>query len=179
MPTSVAESGVESGNNSDSETGNDSANAGHSEGSDRPSQMHSNASDCPTATFGEETPLVEIQGFFRPIELWIMRIFIFIHSVDIDSDRCSSSLATMLPWGARKETYLQYHVDIDVRPGEFVMRSLFTEFCQQAERKIESVLCEPPVSAGRISIIQCDSNCSILTICSHAGEAPVEIAPTR
>ncbi|BES98592.1 furry homolog (Drosophila) [Nesidiocoris tenuis] len=110
----IDESGVESGNNSDSETGNDSANAGHSEGSDRPSQMHSNASDCPTATF------------------------------DIDSDRCSSSLATMLPWGARKETYLQYHVDIDVRPGEFVMRSLFTEFCQQAERKIESVLCEPP-----------------------------------
>jgi len=33
-----------------------------------------------------------------------------------------------------------------IRPGEFVMRVLFAEFTSQAEKKIESVMLEPPVS---------------------------------
>lgn len=62
-----------------------------------------------------------------------------------ESDRGTSSTVTMLPWGAHKERS-PLHVDVDIRPGEFVMRSLFTEFTIQAERKIEAVLAEPQVS---------------------------------
>lgn len=54
----------------------------------------------------------------------------------------------MLPWGAHKERspYLTcVNVDINIRPGEFVMRTLFAEFTIQAEKKIESVMADPPV----------------------------------
>lgn len=56
---------------------------------------------------------------------------------------------TMLPWGAHKERSLYptcVNVDINIRPGEFVMRTLFAEFTVQAEKKIESVMVDPPVS---------------------------------
>ncbi|KAE8748600.1 furry [Frankliniella occidentalis] len=54
---------------------------------------------------------------------------------------------TMLPWGAHKERSSYptcVNVDINIRPGEFVMRTLFAEFTIQAEKKIESVLADPP-----------------------------------
>lgn len=35
---------------------------------------------------------------------------------------------------------------MDIKPGEFVMRSLFADFTIQAERKIEAVMSEPLVS---------------------------------
>jgi len=38
-------------------------------------------------------------------------------------------------------------IDAKVRPGEFVMRILFAEFTSLAEKKIEIVMMEPPVSA--------------------------------
>lgn len=50
----------------------------------------------------------------------------------------------MLPWGAHKERTSQ-HLDLDIRPGEFVMKTLFTEFTIQADRKIEAVLAESQV----------------------------------
>ncbi|KAG8224236.1 hypothetical protein J437_LFUL002692 [Ladona fulva] len=56
-----------------------------------------------------------------------------------------------LPWGARKDrgaatagAGLLGAADMDARPGEFVMRTLFAEFTLQAERKIEAVMAEPP-----------------------------------
>ncbi|XP_034255121.1 protein furry-like isoform X2 [Thrips palmi] len=54
---------------------------------------------------------------------------------------------TMLPWGAHKERSPYptcVNVDINIRPGEFVMRTLFAEFTIQAEKKIESVMGDPP-----------------------------------
>ncbi|XP_046390276.1 protein furry [Ischnura elegans] len=55
-----------------------------------------------------------------------------------------------LPWGARKDrgaagpgAGLLGPTDMDARPGEFVMRTLFAEFTVQAERKIEAVMSEP------------------------------------
>lgn len=51
---------------------------------------------------------------------------------------------SMLPWGAHKGPVMTAP-DSDLRPGEFVMRLLFTEFTVQAERKMESVMAEPLV----------------------------------
>lgn len=39
-------------------------------------------------------------------------------------------------------------IDTDIKPGEFVLRTLFAEFAVQAEKKIDSVLAEPLVSAA-------------------------------
>lgn len=54
---------------------------------------------------------------------------------------------TMLPWGAHKErpSHPPVAVDTDLKPGEFVMRTLFVEFTIQAERKMEIVMTEPLV----------------------------------
>lgn len=51
----------------------------------------------------------------------------------------------MLPWGSHKGP-IMLPPDSDLRPGEFVMRLLFTEFTVQAERKMEAVMAEPQVS---------------------------------
>ncbi|XP_035429340.2 protein furry isoform X5 [Spodoptera frugiperda] len=48
---------------------------------------------------------------------------------------------SMLPWGGHKGPVPP--ADNDLRPGEFVMRLLFTEFTVQAERKMEAVMAEP------------------------------------
>lgn len=50
----------------------------------------------------------------------------------------------MLPWGPHKGPVMQ-PPDSDLRPGEFVMRLLFTEFTVQAERKMEAVMAEAQV----------------------------------
>ncbi|CAH0545977.1 unnamed protein product [Brassicogethes aeneus] len=66
--------------------------------------------------------------------------------------RCSNIVAVLnrgmlLPWGAQKERIPQIisgsNVDVDIRPGEFVMRNLFGIFTILAEKKIEFVLTEP------------------------------------
>ncbi|XP_022206619.2 protein furry homolog-like [Nilaparvata lugens] len=52
----------------------------------------------------------------------------------------------MLPWGAAKERSVHptsVSLDADIRPGEFVMRTLFADFTLQAEKKMEAVLAEP------------------------------------
>ncbi|CAH2001764.1 unnamed protein product [Acanthoscelides obtectus] len=50
----------------------------------------------------------------------------------------------ILPWGAQKERPAQSgHIADDIRPGEFVMRSLFADFTVLAEKKIENVMTEP------------------------------------
>ena len=52
----------------------------------------------------------------------------------------------MLPWGAPKERTRfpsSVHIETDIKPGEFVMRTLFAEFTITAERKITLVMSEP------------------------------------
>lgn len=52
-----------------------------------------------------------------------------------------------MPWGAHKERspYLPcVNIDMDIRPGEYVMRTLFADFTIQAEKKMETVMTEPP-----------------------------------
>jgi len=49
----------------------------------------------------------------------------------------------VLPWGAHKERSPFPNVDTDIKPGEYVMRTLFADFTVQAERKIEEVMIEP------------------------------------
>ena len=49
----------------------------------------------------------------------------------------------VLPWGAPRERSRfpsSFNIDTDIRPGEFVMRTLFAEFTVQAEKKINSVV---------------------------------------
>lgn len=50
----------------------------------------------------------------------------------------------MLPWGPYKGPVIP-STEPDLRPGEYVMRLLFTEFTVQAERKMEAVMAEPLV----------------------------------
>lgn len=66
------------------------------------------------------------------------------------------SRGTMLPWGVHKErpNLPQLTLDTDMRPGEFVMCSLFIEFTVQAEKKIEFVMSEPLVSIYTFFIAQ-------------------------
>lgn len=52
-------------------------------------------------------------------------------------------MTVLLPWGAQKETMKpQQTGDMDLRPGEFVMQSLFADFTAQAEKKMEAVMTE-------------------------------------
>jgi len=53
------------------------------------------------------------------------------------------SVITVLPWGAHKERSPFPNVDTDIKPGEYVMRTLFADFTVQAERKMEEVMIEP------------------------------------
>jgi len=55
---------------------------------------------------------------------------------------------TILPWGAvRERNYFPdtIHISPNVKPGEFVLQTLFAEFCTVAEKKIDAVL-DVPVS---------------------------------
>lgn len=56
----------------------------------------------------------------------------------------NSFKGTLLPWGATKDRSTHPSagpsIDMDIRPGEFVMRTLFADFTLQSERKIESVM---------------------------------------
>ncbi|CAH1170054.1 unnamed protein product [Phaedon cochleariae] len=59
----------------------------------------------------------------------------------------------VLPWGAQKEriSYSGQYMELDMRPGEFVMRNLFADFTVLAEKKIESVMTEPQVMEKPLS----------------------------
>lgn len=41
-------------------------------------------------------------------------------------------------------------IDPELKPGEFVIKSLFAEFAVLAEKKIEMVMAEPLVSLPRV-----------------------------
>lgn len=55
-----------------------------------------------------------------------------------------TNAGSMLPWGSHKGPVIP-PPDSELRPGELVMRLLFTEFTVQAERKMEAVMAEPLV----------------------------------
>lgn len=58
------------------------------------------------------------------------------------------AVPSLLPWGAKKERQQfppNINVETDLRPGEFVMRTLFAEFTIMAEKKIDAVMQEPMV----------------------------------
>lgn len=62
------------------------------------------------------------------------------------SGNAGGQASALLPWGARKERAqfpATVHVDTDLRPGEFVMRTLFAEFTVMADKKIEAVMQDP------------------------------------
>ena len=55
----------------------------------------------------------------------------------------ASSGTQVLPWGAPRERSRfpsSFNIDTDIRPGEFVMRTLFAEFTVQADKKIGAVM---------------------------------------
>lgn len=74
-----------------------------------------------------------------------------MHSLKVDV----ASKGTLLPWGVHKErcpnTTAGLNIDMDIRPGEFVMQSLFADFTLQAEKKIEAVMLE--AQAIRITFV--------------------------
>ena len=63
----------------------------------------------------------------------LCQIFIFVDdTVPPTFDRLTSS--QVLPWGAPKERSRfpsSFNIETDIRPGEFVMRTLFAEFTVQ------------------------------------------------
>lgn len=67
-----------------------------------------------------------------------------------------------LPWGTQTRSSIaatsgiidmQAAGDSALRPGEIVMRTLFADFTQQTEKKIEAVMLEPSVSRRDKQII--------------------------
>lgn len=86
-------------------------------------------------------------------------IYFFVHSrTELDSVRLTNSSSnrhSLLPWGTQSRSCIaatsgiidmQTSADGTLRPGEIVMRTLFADFTQQAEKKIEGVMLELTVS---------------------------------
>ncbi|EFN81826.1 Protein furry-like protein-like [Harpegnathos saltator] len=74
-------------------------------------------------------------------------VSIYTASTSVSGNESSSSrvsaITVVLPWGAQKETVKPQQIgDMDLRPGEYVMRILFAEFTSQAEKKMEAVMTE-------------------------------------
>lgn len=75
--------------------------------------------------------------------LMIISKYIYINHFSESSSSRVSAITVVLPWGAQKETVKPQQIgDMDLRPGEYVMRILFAEFTSQAEKKMEAVMTE-------------------------------------
>jgi len=82
----------------------------------------------------------------------------------------------VLPWGAQKETVKPQQMgDMDLRPGEYVMRILFAEFTSQAEKKMEAVMTEH-VS---LSLKSVHNESQMLIGISFSGKAIIESLTKR
>lgn len=68
------------------------------------------------------------------------------HYTSVSSSSCRNRVI-LLPWGAKERNSHPPGScclnDLEMRPGEFVMRTLFSDFTLQAGKKIESVMGEP------------------------------------
>lgn len=62
----------------------------------------------------------------------------------VNKRRVSPSVVST--WEKRGIIMSNITIDPDVKPGEYVIKSLFAEFAVQAEKKIELVMAEPLVS---------------------------------
>jgi hypothetical protein len=74
----------------------------------------------------------------KSVVKWIKKIEISDDSVPPTIDRLTSS--QMLPWGAPKERTRfpsTVNIETDIRPGEFVMRTLFAEFTVQVLKSVK------------------------------------------
>ncbi|XP_059089513.1 protein furry-like isoform X3 [Tigriopus californicus] len=63
-----------------------------------------------------------------------------------DSVPSTITSSQILPWGAPKERSRypsSFNIDTDIKPGEFVMRTLFAEFTIEVEKKISAIMGEP------------------------------------
>ena len=63
-----------------------------------------------------------------------------------DSVPSTITWSQVLPWGAPKERSRfpsSVNIDTDIKPGEFVMRTLIAEFTIQVEKKISAIMVEP------------------------------------
>lgn len=88
--------------------------------------------------------------FFYPNAILFYLIDLEVDSKCGNTGNTVTNKGTLLPWGAHKERSPHPaagpNIDMDIKPGEFVMRSLFADFTIQAEKKIETVMGEPLVS---------------------------------
>lgn len=67
------------------------------------------------------------------------------------SRRRAPSSVTPLSWEKQSIAAMSsITIDPELKPGEFVIKSLFAEFAVLAEKKIEMVMAEPLVSLQRL-----------------------------
>ena len=99
--------------------------------------------------YGPNFPIVGIfvPNFFRMFGVWLNDRRLLNHfNISDDSVPATITSSQVLPWGAPKERSRfpsSVNIDTDVRPGEFVMRTLFAEFTIQVEKKISAIMAEP------------------------------------
>lgn len=63
---------------------------------------------------------------------------------------------TPLSWEKRNTAAMSsITIDPELKPGEFVIKSLFAEFAVLAEKKIEVVMAEPLVSTSGPDVWEC------------------------
>lgn len=83
----------------------------------------------------------------RPTFLTSEKVFIIIvFFLSDDSVPSTITSSQVLPWGAPKERSRfpsSVNIDTDIKPGEFVMRTLIAEFTIQVEKKISAIMVEP------------------------------------
>lgn len=58
------------------------------------------------------------------------------------------------PWKRDSMGRDQGGANVNAKPGEYVLQTLFLQFCSHAERKIEQVLAEPLVSGCLVCCIE-------------------------
>ena len=58
----------------------------------------------------------------------------------VDTKETNKDLLSSLPWNSAKRITSSLPIDKTIRPGEFVLRALFSEFALLAEKKIDAVL---------------------------------------
>lgn len=83
-------------------------------------------------------------------------------NLDLEAAKAAAAASTrqaLLPWGSQTRSSIaasaammdmQASGENALRPGEIVMRTLFADFTQQAEKKIEAVMLEPSVRKCKI-----------------------------
>lgn len=143
---------------------NNASQKGISEGSISP-QGHSSFSGAAGDSYGDNQTVVNLGKHHyriyvlifiapRKVSIELKQIQMTINPIDLDTAKASSTSSNrqaLLPWGTQSRSCIaatsgildmQQTTDSSLRPGEIVMRILFADFTQQAEKKIESVMLE-------------------------------------